>query len=294
VSKTKPQRANHLSSLQEAIVHKLLCANGVGLLSFSGRHGQRFNARCKGSKKQHTLPPQHFSSMQQEVQPQPVPTPLEGEALEEAVCQHIEQLFSRERLLNEPFLISQMTAEMFVPITAVAALCPFTSDTTIIAQALRKSNTLTVNDTGTLVKPNFKVARNTLILRDIPTTTDPEVCRIPSPHRSLTFQQKVKEIFKHDSCPSFNSVWGDVGDCWFVSFASEEDAMKALEFVRTRTFEGAPVKARIKSENVLRSLCVLLLFSPFARGVTRRETDIMQAMEGDCPTPLPKGLPRWG
>ena len=55
------------------------------------------------------------------------------------------------------------------------------------------------------------------------------------------------------------SIHSDVGDCWFVSFDAEgidpeELVIKALEFVRTQKFQDKPVRARLKTENLLRSL----------------------------------------
>jgi hypothetical protein len=66
----------------------------------------------------------------------------------------------------------------------------------------------------------------------------------------------VQAIFQGEGCPATTGIRPDIGDCWFVTFNSEEDALKALDFVRGRTFQDAPVKARIKSENLLRSLYV--------------------------------------
>jgi la-related protein 4 len=66
----------------------------------------------------------------------------------------------------------------------------------------------------------------------------------------------VQGIFQGEGCPTTTGIRPDIGDCWFVTFNSEEDALSALDFVRGRTFHDAPVKARIKSENLLRSLYV--------------------------------------
>ncbi|RHY30807.1 hypothetical protein DYB32_004015 [Aphanomyces invadans] len=89
---------------------------------------------------------------------------------------------------------------------------------------------------GDAIKPNIKSERNTIILREIPSATDPK---------------DVEAIF--EGCGTVASVRSDVGDTWFVTMATEEDAVNTLLALRSKTFHDAPIKARLKSENVLRS-----------------------------------------
>lgn len=49
------------------------------------------------------------------------------------------------------------------------------------------------------------------------------------------------------------SIRSDVGDTWFVTMDSEDDALSTILALRGKTFEGKPIKARLKSENILRS-----------------------------------------
>jgi hypothetical protein len=107
----------------------------------------------------------------------------EGEALEEEIRRQVEYFLSREYLSTDPYLVSQMNSDMYFPITTVATLTTFKVDLEVLVKTLRKSTSLSVNDNGTMVKPNFKIQRNTLILRDIPSSTKVEV-RLPPP-RSL-------------------------------------------------------------------------------------------------------------
>jgi la-related protein 4 len=174
---------------------------------------------------------------------------LEGEALEEEIRRQVEYFLSREYLSTDPYLVSQMNSDMYFPITTVATLTTFKVDLEVLVKTLRKSTSLSVNDNGTMVKPNFKIQRNTLILRDIPSSTKVE---------------EVQAIFQGEGCPATTGIRPDIGDCWFVTFNSEEDALKALDFVRGRTFQDAPVKARIKSENLLRSFTTY--YPPAAAG----------------------------
>jgi hypothetical protein len=61
----------------------------------------------------------------------------------------------------------------------------------------------------------------------------------------------VKAIF--EGCGQVASVRSDVGDTWFVTMNSESEAVSTLLALRSKTFNGAAIKARLKSENVLKS-----------------------------------------
>jgi hypothetical protein len=92
----------------------------------------------------------------------------EGEALENAVRNQVEALLSREHLPSEPLLVSQMNTESYIPIATVASLCTFSQDVAFIAKCMANSTTTSIDPTSTLIKPNWKIARNTIILRDLP------------------------------------------------------------------------------------------------------------------------------
>ncbi len=93
-----------------------------------------------------------------------------------------------------------------------------------------------VNAEGNGIKPNIKSERNTIILREIPSATAPA---------------DVEAIF--EGCANITSVRSDVGDTWFVTMGTEEEAVKTLLALRNKTFNSAPIKARLKSENLLKS-----------------------------------------
>lgn len=54
----------------------------------------------------------------------------------------------------------------------------------------------------------------------------------------------------------------DVGNTWFVTFADEETALGALEHLRNASFRDKPVKARMKSEHLLKSGGVVPVYPP--------------------------------
>lgn len=93
-----------------------------------------------------------------------------------------------------------------------------------------------LNDSRDAIKPNIKSERTTIILREIPSATPPA---------------DVEALF--EGCGRVESVRSDVGDTWFVTMASEDEAVQTLLALRSKTFQGAAIKARLKSENVLKS-----------------------------------------
>ncbi len=67
--------------------------------------------------------------------------------------------------------------------------------------------------------------------------------------------EEVKEIFNNEGCKAVGAIHSDIGDSWFVAMDSEEEAKDTLFDLRLkkRTFRGQPVKARLKTETVVRS-----------------------------------------
>jgi hypothetical protein len=114
-----------------------------------------------------------------------------------------------------------------------------TQDESVLRQALENSTITQV--VGDKIKANIKSAgRSTIILREIPSDTPLE---------------EVKEIFNYEGCKAIGAIRSDIGDSWFVAMDSEEEAKDTLFDLRLkkRTFRGQPVKARLKTETVIRS-----------------------------------------
>lgn len=162
-----------------------------------------------------------------------------GEELKDAIKRQVEFYFSRANLANDAFLVSQMNSQMYVPIETIIGfqkIKQLTDSVELLVESILDSTVVVLNETKDAIKPNVKSERNTIILREIPSATKPE---------------DVQAIF--DGCGEVLSVRSDVGDTWFVTLASEDEAVKTLLALRNKTFNDAPIKARLKSENVLKS-----------------------------------------
>eukprot|EP00163_Fabomonas_tropica_P007431 TRINITY_DN1713_c3_g1_i1.p1 TRINITY_DN1713_c3_g1~~TRINITY_DN1713_c3_g1_i1.p1 ORF type:complete len:548 (-),score=186.72 TRINITY_DN1713_c3_g1_i1:167-1810(-) len=165
---------------------------------------------------------------------------LEGKALQDAIVKQIEYYFSKENLANDHYLVSQMDPQLWVPIATIAQfkmVRSLTTDKDLLVKGMRSIPTVEVDDAGQRIRPKIKAKRNTMILRDIPAATPVD---------------QVKALFK-DAKSTPHTVRGDFGDNWFIQFDNEDQTLQALEHLKTVKFQGAPVKARIKSENLLKS-----------------------------------------
>lgn len=71
-----------------------------------------------------------------------------------------------------------MNKDMFVPVEIIAGfkmMKTLTEDPALIVEAIKSSTHVTLDETSSKIKPNFTVSRNTVILRDIPSSTPEEV-----------------------------------------------------------------------------------------------------------------------
>ncbi|CAM9480955.1 unnamed protein product [Ectocarpus sp. 12 AP-2014] len=164
---------------------------------------------------------------------------LDGKELLVALKKQVEFYFSKQNLQSDGFLVSKMNAQMCVPVAVIAQfhkIQQLTSDTALIVESVKDSTVCTVTPDG--IKPSIKQERNTIILREIPSETP---------------QEKIREIFTGDGVAPIKSIRSDVGDTWFVTMESEDDALTTILALRGKTFEGKAIKARLKSENLLRS-----------------------------------------
>lgn len=169
----------------------------------------------------------------------------------EAVRNQLDYYFSKENLRTDTFLMSQMDAQMSVPVSVVmkfAKLRALTQDEEVVKKALEHSTVATLVDNNR-IKSSIKSGRSTIILREIPSETP---------------EDEVRAIFDFPGSKPVVSLKSEIGDTWFVTMESEEDAKDTLLGLKMqkRTFQGAPIKARLKSETIARSYYVQAPLGP--------------------------------
>ncbi|XP_066985796.1 la-related protein Larp4B isoform X1 [Macrobrachium rosenbergii] len=207
-------------------------------------------------------------------QQQQASQPLTRDQIQQMVAQQVEYVFSRENLNNDPYLISQMDSDQYVPVFILANCSQFkniTNDHSIIVEALKESPCVQLDEENNRVRPNYK--RCIVILREIPETTPVE---------------EIEAVFKSDDCPKVVSCEFVHNSSWYVTFESDEDAQKAYWFLRgtVQTFKGKPILARIKTKPVSRLGCLSVLPSYGGKSGT-------EGKDGSGPpsTPGSAGLP---
>ncbi|KAI8097418.1 uncharacterized protein BX664DRAFT_356665 [Halteromyces radiatus] len=153
----------------------------------------------------------------------------------------LEYYFSRQNLANDSYLVSQMNPDLYVPIATIAKfrrVLDITTDMDLIVSTLRRSPVVIVNETGTMVKPNISVQRTTVILRDVADTNETE----------------IKQFLQELGTPPIKSIKNEYANMWYITFESEDHALKMLYDCRGKSFKGQPVAARMKSEPVVGSI----------------------------------------
>jgi len=187
---------------------------------------------------------QNFENQQQQQQQQQVTTKLTEEE-KQKLQQILEEVFSRSNLEKDATLVSQMNAEMWVPVRAVAntsKIKSFTSDFDLIIECAQKSTLLSVDLPRYLIKPNYQLPRTTIILRDLPEDASHE---------------EVAQVFSNagaeTTCPTPIDLRKEIGDCWFAKFANEDDAITACQLIKDATFRSQPIHVRMKTESLLKS-----------------------------------------
>jgi len=93
-----------------------------------------------------------------------------------------------------------------------------------------------LDETSTMIGPTSKSYRNTLILREMPTTDVEEIKAIF--HNIKNSEGKEVEILEVNS---------DNENSWFVTFDSDETALLVLDSLREQKFKDQPIQARIKA-----------------------------------------------
>jgi len=169
--------------------------------------------------------------------------PAEQLSNEQLVRNQVEYYLSSKNLASDSYLVSKMDSNMWVPISVIANFKMIQSligtDENALLECMAESTIVLLNRETRCVRPNFKNERNTIMLREIPQATE---------------QSEIRALFGEHEDKVVN-MRPEIGDNWYVNFEDEDLAMAALEHLQFGgvTFQGQSVRARIKSENLVRS-----------------------------------------
>ncbi|KAF9963461.1 La- protein 4 [Mortierella alpina] len=166
--------------------------------------------------------------------------PSEQEHGRDRLREQLEWYLSPRNLSTDVYLVSKMNNEHWVPIITLAEfkkVKELTSSLQEVVDALRRSPVVTVDETGTMVKPiTVDRPRTTLLLRELPEDTT---------------EEEIAAVFVGAGCVAKSITKEVVGNMWFVEFDTAADALAMHNYTRGRCIKGVPIAARIKSTTVL-------------------------------------------
>ena len=140
---------------------------------------------------------------------------------------------SLEFMANTPTFVSKLDNDGYLPIsylTSQKSIKDSKLDNNTIIGIIRSIDSLSLSPDNTGVRISLPVARKTLILRDIPDDVT---------------ESRIRDLF---SGFTVECIKKEIANSWFVTFDSEESALRAFSFVQESTFSSQPIKARVKSE----------------------------------------------
>ena len=170
----------------------------------------------------------------------------EGDALKQAIKLQIEYYLSRENLARDTFLLNQMNAQAYAPIELIAGFSKmksFTTDRSVIVEAIALSSKLEVDESGSLVRPtDYEMPelkkKTTIILREVAED-------VP--------EEQVRELFDEATFGPIAKITRDVGGFWFIEMENEV-ASDLLDKIREKQINGEYVKARLKTVSAAQAL----------------------------------------
>ena len=162
----------------------------------------------------------------------------------EAVAAALDEIFAPANRADDAYLRSLMTSQLCVPLAALGRcerLSAMGADDSLIAQAACSSAVVSLDTSGTMLRPvDLAVRRNTLVLREVGEGAS---------------AAEVTSVFEREGCPRPRSpARAETSDSWVVTFDDEERCLHALEATRSLTCNGRPVRARVRGEDLRRSL----------------------------------------
>lgn len=156
----------------------------------------------------------------------------------------LEALLSTKNLAEDAFLKKHMNAQTYIPLAALTGHPSFHDllDKSDIYPALKaaaeRSDKMSPNEDGTMIRPLIKPKRNTLILRDLPDSPEDDL-------RALFASSPESDAFV--------SLKSDVNNTAFAAFKSEEAAQNVALWLRSQKLRGSEIKCAMKTEHLVRS-----------------------------------------
>ncbi|CAM2709958.1 unnamed protein product [Rotaria socialis] len=176
------------------------------------------------------------------------PLQLSPEQLREKLRKQLEYYFSKENMIHDIYLQSQMDADSYVPISLIAnfkLVKHLTHDLQLIIDVLKESPSIEVDAAEKRVRSSDYLAylptrkRCTIILRNVPLDAT---------------ENEVLALFSNESCPVPSTgcervLESNHSDCWYVTFNNEDEAHNAFLYLTRESISirGQKIMARMKA-----------------------------------------------
>ncbi|GBG25241.1 La-related protein CG11505 [Hondaea fermentalgiana] len=163
---------------------------------------------------------------------------LDPATLKARIKAQVEYYFSQQNLNQDAYMLSQMDSEGYIPVSVIASfrkVRKLTESEDAIVQAISDSSVCELSEDGTKIKTLWKrPARTTIILREVSEEAK---------------EEDIHSLFS-DTQFSVVSVRSEVGNSWFVTMETEDEAKDAIIHLIGKSLHGQAVKARLKSEAI--------------------------------------------
>ena len=174
--------------------------------------------------------------------------PFTDEEIKSELLKTLEYYFSSKNLSKDQYLVSQMDNEAYVFIAEIAKfnkIKNLTNDLELIKSIIRRSTQLQLDPTQTKLRSINGVAGGIITVKSgkPPVSQSTEaigetkqkcilILREVSPKAT---EDKLKELFtdKEPKCPMYVDCEAAGNDSWYVSFSNEEQAQRALQYLKT-------------------------------------------------------------
>ncbi|KAK8809901.1 hypothetical protein WA158_000844 [Blastocystis sp. Blastoise] len=150
----------------------------------------------------------------------------------------IDYYFTKENLSSDGYLLSLMNEHYYVPLSCILEfkrVSRLTDDISDLVEALETSKIVELNADHTMIRPRIVFEKRCIIIRDIDTTISKDV---------------MYSLF--DSPNNICNIKTDIGNTWFITFDTEEEAAKELCSLKSKRYNNEPIKARLKSERIFK------------------------------------------
>lgn len=159
------------------------------------------------------------------------------------VYRELNYLFTFENFREDSYLIQSMKPDLTIPLTKIYEhknIKEITLNQKSMKEAIMMCPILIYvpeNDKHMeAVRPNIKLKRDTLIVRDVPNDAS---------------TSQLRELFK-ERVKSLTKIRREIADTWLISFDSEEAAMFAWKSIQGTKINNTEITAELKSDTLLR------------------------------------------